>query len=376
MQTKRDVREEVTRAIIEKLEQGVMPWRKGWGAPDAVFDLPRNAVSERPYSGGNKLYLLMVQQGKGYHDPRFLTFKQAQDLGGSVIKNERGYPVEYWDRMPFWKRRDVVVTKDGEPIYVRDVVKEQHDMQPRVIDKDGNEHYTNTLKVRLLDDKTTEMSWFAAQRQLDLMFAKHAVVFNVQQCSGLEKFLESRPLPSQAKRAEHELDEQLQRIVGGMEKTGLRIEHRPQDRAFYSPGTDRIVLPMISQFHDVSEYRSTLLHELGHATGHESRLKRDLGNGFGTKAYAREELVAELASAFMAAHTGIERKDDQHAAYIASWLDVLKSDNGKLNKHAIFEAAREADRACEYMIEKAAELERDKTQHKHKAQDVGQEVYM
>lgn len=128
-----------------------------------------------------------------------------------------------------------------------------------------------------------------------------------------------------------------------------------------------IMMPEQSQFADIREFRSTLLHELGHATGHESRLAREgitNGDGFGGPKYAREELVAELTSAFMSAETGIERIDDQHASYISSWLEVLKSKDGK---HILFEAAREADKATDYMLERS--LEREKAVEQNKEQE-------
>ncbi|HAV9324102.1 TPA: DNA primase, partial [Escherichia coli] len=121
----------------------------------------------------------------------------------------------------------------------------------------------------------------------------------------------------------------------------------PQDRAFYRPDTDRIVMPLSSQFDSVADYWTTLLHELVHSTGHEKRLRRAGISSFaGRKSpeYAFEELIAEMGSAFLCAHLGIAG-DVQHESYIDGWLNVLKSD-----KKALFRACRQAREASEYLL--------------------------
>ena len=113
-EAKKDLREQITERIVASLESGVMPWRKGWTNEGGVAaGLPRNAVSGRIYSGGNRLMLMMQGMDKGYADPRWLTYKQATSLGGGVTKGEKSTPIEYWDELPFHRRRDVDITHNG-----------------------------------------------------------------------------------------------------------------------------------------------------------------------------------------------------------------------------------------------------------------------
>ena len=128
------------------------------------------------------------------------------------------------------------------------------------------------------------------------------------------------------------------------------MQDQPQNRAYYSPTLDTVVMPERRQFESPGAYRSTLLHEIAHATGHPKRLGRELGGGFGSEGYAREELVAELSSAFLSAATGIQRVDDSHAQYIGSWLKAL---HGKDGKDELYAAARDANKATDYVLARA-----------------------
>lgn len=354
---RRDVRQEVTDSILRRLEEGTMPWRRGWkdAEREGPMMLPRNGETGKMYRAGNRLSLLAVMHEYGYSDPRFFTFKQLQALDAGPEKGSRGYPVEYWDKLQFWKRRDCQVLSGSTPVQVMDVRKEDG-RTIATIGPDRRDVHAVYLTVNGPDGRP--MSWSQAERDLDVLYSRYSIVFNVAQCRGLEKYLEANPLDL-PRRSEVQLDQALERVVKGMESTGLRIKFEPQNRAYYRPSADMIMMPEQSQFADIREFRSTLLHELGHATGHESRLAREgivNSDGFGGPKYAKEELVAELTSAFMAAETGIERIDDQHASYISSWLEALKSKDGK---HILFEAAREADKATDYMLERS--LEREKT---------------
>lgn len=366
----RDVRQEVTDAIVKKLEAGVMPWRRGWSSAEQAKDallLPRNGETGRAYRGGNRLYLMTMMQEKGWSDPRFMTFNQLQKLDAGPRKGEKGLPVEYWDELPFWKRRDVDVLLCGEKVKVHAVDPQ---LKIATVGDDRRDVHTQSLFVQ--GPAGQVISWGAAERSLNLLFAKYAVVFNVGQCRGLEKWLEQNPI-EKPQRTEIGLDETLSKIVAGMEKTGLVVKHEPQDSAFYTPLTDRITMPRPQQFHSVAEYRSTLLHELGHATGHEKRLAREGITKiapFGSEIYAKEELVAELTSAFMAAETGIERLDDSHASYIDLWLKALKGQNGK---HVLFEAARDAEKATDYLLDRGRGIEIEKARET-KAKNKGQEL--
>lgn len=360
---KRDVRQEVTDSIMAKLEQGVMPWRRGWSDAESEpqpLMLPQNGESGKTYRGGNRLYLMHVLQSQGYDDPRFMTFRQLRAWEAGPEKGSRGYPVEYWDKMPFWKRKDVDVMLNGQKVQVLDV-RSEGPAPVAVLGPNRREAYTSHLDVRSPEGRM--MRWDQADRTLSVLYARHSVVFNLEQCQGTEKYLETHPL-NLPKRSEVQLDAAMDGIVKGMESTGLKVRFEEQNRAFYRPSADLILMPDPKQFGDVREFRGTLLHELGHATGHASRLGREGivdGDGFGGQKYAQEELVAELTSAFMAAQTGIDRIDDSHASYIGHWMEALKAKDGK---HVLYEAAREADKAADYMLDVSQERQQSQSQEK------------
>lgn len=341
-EARKDLREQITDRIVASLESGVMPWRKGWTNKGGVsVGLPRNAVSGRTYSGGNRLMLMMQGMDQGYADPRWLTFKQAQSLGGTVGKGEKSTPIEYWDEMPFHRRRDVDITLDGTRVKLGETPEKNAQSV-----KLSNGLAVDTRKL-VVEAEGTKYSWRQAERSLNLLFDKTSHAFNVEQCVGLN--IEPMALPKE--RPTVEKIAAIEKIAEGMKIDGLQLGHGG-DRAYYSPGRDAVQMPNHDQFESPEAYAGTLLHELGHATGGENRLNRPLSNGFGTPEYAREELVAELCSAFASAETGVQFDDKNHAAYIGSWLEVLKSD-----KHAVFAAAKDASKAVDYLIDKSLAVE-------------------
>lgn len=343
---RKDLREQITDRIVTSLESGVMPWRKGWtNEGDVAAGLPRNAVSGRTYGGGNRLMLMMQSMDKGYADPRWLTFKQAQSLGGGVSKGEKSTPIEYWDELPFHRRQDVDITLNGTRVKLGET-PEKHAQSVKLAG--GLEVDTQKLVV---EADGIKYSWRQAERSLNLLFDKTSHAFNVEQCNGLNL----EPLAPKAERPTVEKIAAVERIAVGMQRDDLELAHGG-DRAYYSPARDAVQMPHRDQFESPEAYAGTLLHELGHATGGNHRLNRPLSNGFGTPEYAREELVAELCSAFASAETGVAFDDKNHAAYIGSWLDVLKGD-----KHAVFAAAKDASKAVDYLLEKSlvVEVEQD-----------------
>jgi antirestriction protein ArdC len=345
-EAKKDLREQITERIVTSLESGVMPWRKGWSNVGGVAaGLPRNAVSGRLYSGGNRLMLMMQGMDQGYADPRWLTFKQAQSLGGGVAKGEKSTPIEYWDELPFHRRRDVDITLNGARVKLGETPEKN---APSVKLASGLAVDTRQLVVEAGGIK---YSWKQAERTLNLLFDKTSHAFNVAQCTGLS----IEPMAAPKDRPAVEKIAAVERIADGMKLDGLRLGHGG-DRAYYSPARDAVQMPHPDQFDTPEAYAGTLLHELGHATGGDNRLNRPQSNGFGTDEYAREELVAELCSAFASAETGVPFDDKNHAAYIGSWLEALKGD-----KHAVFAAAKDASKAVDYLLEKslAVEIEQD-----------------
>lgn len=330
-----DVREEFTNRLIQSLEKGVIPWRKDWKEA-GISGMPQNAITGKDYKGGNRLILLMEGMDRGYADPRWLTFKQAQELGGGVSKGEHGVRIEYWDKMPFWKRRDVEVMKGNQRVFV-DAAK---GIEGNMVPLKGGEMVPKSALTATHDQK--QYSWRQAEAQLDLLYGKSHVVFNVEQCRNLN-------IEQIQKVSEIEGFDKAKAIVSGMEADGVKINH-PSDRAFYRPGADTVTMPAPEQFNSLEAYYSTLLHELGHATGHKDRLDRPQINSFGSEDYAKEELVAELASAFTSIETGVKFDDANHAAYVGNWLQVLKND-----KNEIFRAAKAAGQATDFMLERGQE---------------------
>lgn len=292
-------RDEVAEEMIRQIEAGTAPWQKPWTA--GVFGQgPFNPVSGKPYRGINSLWLDM----RGHEDPRWLTYRQAQSLGAQVRQGERSTTIEYWQ----WTERRPVLDAAGKP----------------VLDGDNKQRYEET---RLQRPK--------------VFYAK---VFNASQIDGLEPYKAPEPTFEPLAAAE--------RIFA---TSGVKIHFDQSDRAFYSPVRDSIHQPPRAAFRDAYEFYATALHELGHATGHKSRMDREFGP-FGTEVYAREELRAEMASYMVGRELGIGHYPERHASYVASWLKVLKDD-----KALLFQAARDAERIATWLQdpEKRQEIEQE-----------------
>jgi antirestriction protein ArdC len=251
----------------------------------AGTSLPMNAISNRPYSGINVL-LFWLSANKGYTSPRYLTFKQASEAGGHVRKGEH-----------------------GERIY-----------------------YFKQLSIR---DKATD-----EERTIPML--REYTVFNVAQCDGLPPHIVLGP-------GDHKANPDTRETLADtfIQATGADFREGA-GRPCYVPSQDFITVPTFADFHSKPEYYCAAFHELIHWTGHKSRLDRDLKSRFAEAEYAAEELVAELGAAFLCAEFGFDNSHDNSAAYLASWLKVLKSD-----KRAIFTAASKAQQAADHLRELA-----------------------
>lgn len=280
--------DEITTKIIAELEAGRLPWVQPWGSNtvSAPLAMPRNAATDRGYSGINVLILWGAVVQHGFATQGWLTFRQALGLGGNVRKGEHGTTVVYADRfIPDDERRRAQNNGDD----------------PAAIP-----------------------------------FLKRFTVFNVAQCEGLPDGLSAPPPPIPEGLIVPEV-EALIRASGADLRLG-------GDKAFYAPGPDFIQIPRPEAYFEPINWHRTALHELGHWSGHPGRLARDLSGGFGSKAYSREELVAEMTSAFCCASLGIA-PTVRHADYIGAWLDVLREDN-----RAIVRAASAASKAADYLL--------------------------
>jgi antirestriction protein ArdC len=282
--TRHDVYAQVTDRIIEDLAKGVRPWLKPWAAGRASESVGMPLRHNgTPYRGINVLLLWNEAITKGYSSSTWMTYKQAFESGGHVRKGEHGSLVVYADRFTTTEQND-----NGEDV----------------------EH--------------------------SIHFMKAYTVFNAEQVDGL-------PAPVTPEHEGEPLNP-AQHAEAFFGRTGARFQHGG-DKAFYMPSQDLIQLPPIEAFRDAESYAATKAHELLHWTGKSGRMGREFGKRFGDTAYAREELVAELGSAFLCATLGItpEPRED-HAAYLSHWLAVLKGD-----KRAIFSAAAHAQRAVDYL---------------------------
>jgi antirestriction protein ArdC len=279
-----DVYQVITDRIVGLLEHGVIPWQRPWNGGEL---LPRNLTSRKPYRGVNVFLLLAMS----YESPFWLTYRQAQELGGNVRQGERACPVV------FWKWLDVDECAD-------------------------------------------------ARKRLPLL--RYYSVFNVAQCEGIP---EDRIPALNRDRREHNAIEEAERIVAAMPKRPA-IQHK-WPRAFYSPDADFVGIPEPTLFRSAEDYYSVLFHELTHATGHESRLNRKgvsgsdgLWSAFGSQSYSKEELVAEMGAAFLCGQAGIvERTIENSAAYVQSWLTRLRQD-----ARLVVQAAAQAQKAADYIL--------------------------
>ena len=279
--------DEVTARIVSELEAGRLPWVQPWGSTGSAGPgLPRNALTARSYSGVNVLILWGAVIEHGWPSQSWLTFRQAQEAGGGVRKGEHGVTVVYADRFTPEAERERASREGGDPKAIP--------------------------------------------------FLKRFTVFNVAQCEGLRAGLASDPAPL----PEREIVPVAEEVIAA---SGVNF-HIGGERAFYVPSQDFVQVPPQPAFFEQVNYYRTCLHELTHATGHAKRLARDLTHGFGSKDYAREELVAEMGSAFLCAALGI-MPTVRHADYIGSWLEVLREDN-----RAIFRAASAATKAAEWLL--------------------------
>jgi len=286
--TMQDTHSRITTRILVELENGTRPWLKPWGGGDmATSGRPRPLrASGEAYRGINVLLLWIEAQASGFVSPSWMTYKQAQALGAQVRKGEHGATVVYYG-----------------------------DSSKTVRDEASGE-----------------------DREQAFRFLKTYTVFNVAQIDGLpEQFhIVQEPMPEAERIAAAEA------FFASIPATVNHGGHR----AYYMPSADRIQLPHFAAFNDAHGYYTTRGHETVHWTRHESRLDRSFGREkWGDEGYAREELVAELGAAFLAADLGlaIEPRPD-HASYIASWIKVLQNDT-----RAIVQAAAHAERAVAYL---------------------------
>ena len=284
-----DVHEKITNRIIEAIEKGAGEFKLPWHRPAGSITRPTNIQSKKAYRGINVVTLWVEAQLRGYATPVWGTYKQFQEAGCQVRKGEKASLVVFYKEIEF--ERDAAEMKDG--------------------------------------DDPTSSAWLA----------RGYWVFNAEQVDGYE-------LPEQPPVAAIDRNDSVEAF---MASTGIETRWGGHS-AYYRPSDDAIQMPERGLFTGTDTTSATealyatWLHEGVHATGHKSRLARTFGGRFGDSAYAREELAAELTSAFLCAALGIV-PTVRHADYLGSWLEVLRADN-----RAIFKAASQASKAADYLL--------------------------
>jgi len=284
----------VTDRIIQTIENsGKLPWVKPWKHSGVS---PSNGITKKPYEGIN-FFLL---SNAPYSNPYYLSYKQAESLGGNVRKGEKGWPVVFWKVGKY--------EKEG---------------------KDGSIEEKNSFLLR------------------------YYTVFNVEQCENI-----TMDPATIAGHVEHDPIEAAEAIIKGY-KNGPSITIKPSEQAYYQPSIDSVTMPEMKQFITPEGFYATFFHELGHSTGHKSRLNRKELTGhnpFGSHDYGVEELTAELSSAFMCAECGIsnDNLERNSAAYLKNWINAIKAD-----PKLLVTAAGRAGKAAKLILGKDKEEPQD-----------------
>ena len=299
MNLQNKLREQIAKNFLEALQQDQLPWKACWQVA-----LPENAVNGKQYRGINSLMLSFVAAQAGYSDPRWCTFHQAAEKGWHVQKGAKAAPIEYWAYFDREKKK-LLSWADAKKLF-----------------RDDPDYARNNLVLR----------------------SRVYSVFNGNQIEGIP------PVEVRRNISPESIREQRDTLFRNM---GLGL-HEGSAQPYYAPEVDAVFLPYEKDFFDNYSYACTFLHECGHATGHASRLNRDLTAAFGTEDYAKEELRAEIASAFTAQAMGLQLTDKQleahmnlHTAYIQSWAASIQNAPEEL-----FRAIKDAEHISDYLLEK------------------------
>jgi antirestriction protein ArdC len=283
MSSRADIYQIITDRIISRIEtEGQLPWQQPWANYNGISGQPQNFITKKPYRGCNVWILSACK----FNSPYWLTFKQAQSLGGTVKKGEKGIPVVYWQ----WIEKK---SKDSE----------------------GD-------RIPLL---------------------KYFTVFNIDQCEGFEKPELDQKEPNQVAGFER-AEEIVQQMPNRPE---LRLD---ASSAYYSPASDIVHVPSKESFTSVAEFYNTTFHELIHATGHSTRCARmktlQDWHRYGSDPYAKEELVAEMGASFLCGVSGISPKvEDNSLAYLQGWISRIRGD-----KKLLIQASAQAQKAADFIL--------------------------
>lgn len=305
-----DERNKTTSQFVEALKKDGLKFIKQWSEVDS----PTNGTTGNKYHGGNAIKLYMDILKNGYNDTRYITKKQAEKEGWKIKDKEKGIMCEKW-----------IFTK----------------------------------KEKKFNEKTGKEE--EQEVKLKKPVANYFILYNANQIEGIPELkLKEKSTPI------------LAEIITKLELSSrCEINNFAQNEAYYSPAEDNIVLPTFKQFNSEHDYISTLIHEMAHSTGHESRLNRELASGNDNiESYAREELRAEISSVFLQKEIGINITGEHfnnHEAYIASWIKALENDPNE-----IYRAGAEAEKITDYLKERYLSLENVK-EHENQHQNISEQ---
>lgn len=299
-------RKQLVDKVLENLEKGNLFWTKGW-----VSGAPESAITGKKYRGINNLLLSIISMNENYDDNRWATFNQMEEKGWTFKKDEDGKSVA--------KNKGVTI--------------EYYEMR----DKETKKRFDRSI----LDGMTAEEQREYMDKNV-YWLRKYYRVFNCALMNGV-------PQKEKPQINDNDKNDRVESILDYWDKNEAKIVYGGS-QAFYKSSTDEVHLPSRGDFKSMQEFYSTALHEIGHSTGHESRLNRDLSGGFGSETYALEELRAEIASIFMEQDLEIEPSEGRlqnNAAYIQSWKDEITD-----NPNALFTAIADADKIAKYVSQK------------------------
>lgn len=312
---KSKIREQMAQEFINSLKENVIPWEQEWVGGERAF----NPVTGTRYRGTNAFWLAYKAHQQQWEDPRWCTFDQAQKNGWKIKSGSKGTKIEFFSPYDRQEKRKITY---------RELAKLQENLTPEEI-----------------------------RARISYPVANYTV-FNATQIEGIPDYTVSIP------------EWNRENVIAARDNLlrNMNLDfNEGGDRAYYSPSMDSITLPEIEKFTSEYGYMATMLHEAGHATGHMSRLNRDMSEHFGSEGYAREELRAEIASAFTAQEIGISsagmEHTNNHKAYVQNWISVLQNEPNEL-----FKAIKEAEEISDYLIEKG-EFEQIKLQSLEKQKE-------
>lgn len=279
-------REKLVQKVIKNMEKGYIFSTALW---NKNMFTPHNPCSNITYKGSNRFRLIFAEDENGYKDSRWLTYKQANELGYKVKKGENGTLLEKW----IWSKEEKITNEDGEE------------------------------ETKIIELKKPIVNYF--------------IVYNAEQIDGIPK--------EETKKME---ESDITKTADNFIKSSLcPIEEKYQEKSYYSPQEDKIILPPRDTFKNDKAFLSVVLHEMAHSTGKEGRINRNVRNLFGSEDYAKEELRAELSSYFILSDLGIEDNEtiNNHTDYLKSWIQVLKNDTNEL-----FRISNESNAISEFLV--------------------------